>query len=245
MAGFVLRALRRLPSALAPLLETRCVSCSVPVPPGSSTLCAPCAAALARREGGFCPMCGNLTATQDEIPALCGDCLTASRPWERFIFHGAYSGLLRDLILRFKQGRELPLGCLLGGFLADHPAIGGPYDAIVPVPLHPARLRERGFNQSLELAAPLAERLGTPVLRRALVRRVRTRSQAGLNRTERGNNVRNVFEATSRVRGGRLLLVDDVATTCASLESTAKTLLDAGAAAVTVAVVARTPGLIA
>lgn len=188
-------------------------------------------------------MCGNLTATPDEDPALCGDCLTDSRPWDRFIFHGAYHGLLRELILRFKQRHELPLGRLLGGFLADHPALGGPYDAIVPVPLHPSRLRERGFNQSVELAEPLAKRLGAPVLRRALVRRARTRRQAGLGRAERGDNVRDVFDADSRVQGLRLLLVDDVATTCASLENTAKTLLSRGAASVSVAVAARTPGL--
>lgn len=186
-------------------------------------------------------MCGNLTATPDLDPALCGDCLTLSRPWERFLFHGAYHGLLRDLILRFKQRHELPLGRLLGGFLADHPALGGPYDVVVPVPLHPSRLRERGFNQSLELAKPLAERLGAPVSRGALVRLARTRPQAGLSRAERGANVRNVFDAHSLVQGRRLLLVDDIATTCASLDSAARALLDKGAASVTVVVAARTP----
>ena len=242
----VFRALRHLAACLAPLRESRCVSCATPVPsqapdnPFRAALCPACAAALTRRIAGYCTRCGNLFAQENAPPAPCADCLTTPRPWERFFFHGAYQGLLRDLILRFKSGRELALGNLLGRLLAAHPDIMHPYDAVVPMPLHPRRLRERGFNQALEAALPLAAKCGAPVMPRLLTRTGYTRPQAGLSLKERKANVRGLF-AAGDVAGMRLLLADDVATTCASLESAADTLLRAGAASVDVAVIARTP----
>jgi ComF family protein len=131
---------------------------------------------------------------------------------------------------------------MLGHFLAAHPAITGPYDALVPLPLHPRRLRERGFNQAAELAKPLAKRLGAPLDHAALRRLVVTRPQAGLSPKDRKRNVRDVFQASCSVAGRRLLIVDDIATTCASLEAAATALRNAGAASVDAAVVARTSG---
>lgn len=244
----MLRALRRLAACLAPLRESRCAACAAPVPsqalnnPFGVTICPACAASLARRSAGYCTRCGNLSASPCAPPAPCGDCLATPRPWERFFFHGAYRGLLRDLILRFKSGHELALGNLLGRLLAAHPEIAGPYDAIVPMPLHPRRLRERGFNQALEAALPLAAKCGAPAAPRLLTRTGYTHPQAGLSLKERKANVRGLFTAESAV-GMRLLLVDDIATTCASLESAANTLLRAGASSVDVAVIARTPDL--
>ncbi|MDL2210832.1 ComF family protein [Desulfovibrio sp. OttesenSCG-928-O18] len=230
--------------SLTPLLETRCESCAVPVPQNheknSRTLCPSCEALLARREGGFCSRCGNLTALTASPPAPCGDCLAKERPWDRFFFHGVYQGLLRDLILRFKAGHELPLAGLLGALLAAHPGIPAAYDAVVPLPLHVRRLRERGFNQAAELARPIARRVNAPVLA-ALARTVDTHPQAGLSLEARKSNVRNIFAPTQDIAGRRLLLVDDIATTCATLESAVTALTKAGAASVDVAVVARTP----
>ena len=238
--------LRRLAAYAAPLLEVRCASCAMPLPPGRARecpgppLCPICAAALARRAGGYCPHCGNLMEGDAVLPAPCGDCLTTPPPWGRFFFHGAYQGLLRDLILRFKNGHELPLGNLLGRLLAAHPDIEGPYDLVVPMPLHPRRLRERGFNQALEAARPLAEKLGSPLGPERLRRTGYTHPQAGLSLQKRKDNVRGLFAAVN-VAGTRLLLVDDIATTGASAQSAAAALLAAGAVAVDVAVVARTP----
>ncbi|SBW05265.1 Phosphoribosyltransferase [uncultured delta proteobacterium] len=248
----MLRFARRFAACLAPLRESRCASCATPVPlqapdtPFGATLCPSCAAALARRTAGYCTRCGNLFAQADAPPAPCGNCLAAPRPWNRFFFHGAYQGLLRDLILRFKNGHELALGNLLGRLLAAHPDIPGPpdtvspYDAIVPMPLHPRRLRERGFNQALEAALPLAAKCGAPVMPQLLGRTGYTRPQAGLSLNERKANVRGLFAAKGAA-GMRLLLADDIATTCASLESAADALLRAGASSVDVAVIARTP----
>lgn len=236
-----LDCLTRLAGWTAPLRERRCVICASPVAaaPGP-VICPACAAKLLRRKSGHCSRCGELFSHADAPPAPCGKCLATERPWERFFFHGVYRGLLRDTILRFKNGHELALAAPLGGFLAAHPEITGPYDAIVPMPLHPKRLRERGFNQALELAKPLAARLGVPLVFDRMVRTGHTHPQAGLTLKERKMNVQGLF-AANNVAGKRLLLVDDIATTCATLESAATELLRAGAAAVDVAVAARTP----
>ena len=251
---------RRFVRMLEPLRETRCPACAAPVPfvdgrhmepdhalcldrnaaPSALPLCASCAAELIRRRQGFCPRCGELFSPN--LPnALCGECLGAPRPWNRFFFHGEYRGLLRDLLLRFKNGRELALGALLGDFLATHPDITGPYDVLVPMPLHPERLRERGFNQSLEVARPLAKRLGIPLDHRLLSRVRHTRPQAGQHIDTRRENVRDVFRADARAQSKRILIVDDVATTCATLESATRTLLAVGASSVDAAVIGRTP----
>lgn len=244
--------LRLLASWLAPLLESRCASCSAPVAPGNSgrrvrnapgtpLLCSACEKPLARRIAGYCTRCGNLAPSAQSIPAPCGDCLAAARPWDRFFFHAEYHGLLRDLILRFKSGQVLALGNTLGTLLAAHPEIESRYDALVPMPLHPRKLRERGFNQALELARPLGRKLGAPLAPVLLARVGYTHPQAGLSLAERRQNVRGIFTASPGAAQRRILLVDDIATTCASLESAAKALLKAGAVSVDVAVVGRTP----
>ncbi len=237
--------LRRLVSALDPLLESRCVSCAAPIPhsmfraPGPA-LCGTCSAALVRRTGGHCSRCGDLAASPHAPPSPCGDCLAGERPWDRFHFHAAYQGLARELLLRFKNGHELPLGNALGKLLAAHPDITGSYDAVIPMPLHGCRMRERGFNQALELARPLARRLGVPLAPGLLRRTAYTYPQAGLSLEARRENVRGLFVSSDAVPL-RLLLVDDIATTCATLESAAAALKLAGAAIVDVVVFARTP----
>ena len=116
-------------------------------------------------------------------------------------------------------------------------------DAIVPVPLHSTRLRERGFNQCQELARPLSDALGVPLVPDLLLRQHPTRHQVGLSEAERVANLKSAFLSLPEVRGKRILLVDDTYTTGTTLRRAALALLDphAGAAAVDVAVVARTP----
>lgn len=226
-----------------PLLEKRCVSCAAPFTAQAkqSALCPPCAALLVRRSAGYCPRCGNILQSTHLAAAPCGNCLTTRRSWDGFFFHGEYQGLLRDLILRFKAGHELPLATVLGGFLAAHPDLCGPYDAILPLPLHPKRLRMRGFNQSAEIGAYLSRHLQAPLVCTILERVVDTRPQAELSLKERQTNVQGIFSVRRTVPGSRFLLVDDVATTCATLESAAAVLKKAGASIVDAAVIARTP----
>ncbi|MEN9879447.1 MAG: hypothetical protein RIQ55_93 [Pseudomonadota bacterium] len=113
-------------------------------------------------------------------------------------------------------------------------------DLIVPMPLHPNRLRTRGFNQAAEIARHLAKELGIPCAFDALIRVHDTPPQAGLPRDERWRNLVGAFACPSPLTANRVLLVDDVLTTGASLSACAEVLRSAGVSRVDVAVVART-----
>jgi ComF family protein len=112
-------------------------------------------------------------------------------------------------------------------------------DLIVPVPLHPKRQAERGYNQSALLARELSRQVGLPVAPAELVRTVRTRPQVGLNRDERRANIAGAFRCAGKVTDLRIVLVDDVCTTGATLEACAAELRSAGAAHVVGLTVAR------
>ncbi|WP_449243311.1 phosphoribosyltransferase family protein [Desulfovibrio sp.] len=238
----MLGRLRRGLSALG-LLESRCPACGS-LQEGPARLCPACAARLAPRLGGYCPGCGALAQDPGLPPLLCLQCSAEPRPWDRLYFHGPYEGLLRDLILRYKFARSLGLGRLLQGLALDafRPG-GGPLpELLVPVPLHPWRLLWRGYNQSLELARLLARRSGLPLAARALRRVRRTTPQTRVPGHRRRENIRDAFAADPALVGGRrVLLVDDVLTTGATLEEGARTLRRAGAARVEVLVLAKTP----
>lgn len=159
-----------------------------------------------------------------------------------------YDGPLRAIIQAFKYGGHQTLGCSLASRLADHPHLRlADVDLVVPVPLHPWRRLMRGFNQ----AERLARHLGRPVVH-ALSRRHSSVSQAGLPAEARRGNVRNAFAMASgltvgreslrrRLSGARVLIVDDVVTTGATLSACARVLRTAGVQDVRAATVARTP----
>lgn len=154
-----------------------------------------------------------------------------------------YEGVGGELIKRFKYGRDPTLSPVLGDLLftatGDPRIAGKTFDAIVPVPLHPLREREREFNQSALLATRLGKHLGLPVDH--LLRRIRdTAPQAGLDRVGRMRNLQGAFALRKPpAEGGTMLLVDDVTTTGATLDTCAAVLREAGAAEVYAVVVAR------
>ena len=181
--------------------ERRCILCHIPFSPLSGgelpadggsgqrmriPLCPACRALLRPRKGGYCPSCGELRPFPDSEPALCEACRKTPPPWEHFRFYGAYSGALKTLLLRGKFGADPAVLHLLGRFLALSCKDLPKPDAIVPVPLHSTRLRERGFNQCQELARPLSDALGVPLMPDLLLRRHPTRHQVGLSEAERG-----------------------------------------------------------
>jgi len=149
---------------------------------------------------------------------------------------------LPSLIRRHKYGLDQSLHGALAEFLGDDlPYSAAVCDVVVPVPLHRRRLWWRGFNQAALLAMTIARRLDTPVELRSLTRSRVTMPQTSKDHDERRRNVRRAFAVTSssRIRGRRVLLVDDVMTTGATVDECARVLIAAGAARVDVLTLAR------
>jgi ComF family protein len=150
----------------------------------------------------------------------------------------SYDFPLDKLMLAFKYSEKLHLANSLGDRLAQGVVVRP--DCVVAMPLHPVRLRERGFNQSLQLARRIGRQLDIPVLPHACQRVRNTPSQSALPWKERSKNMRKVFSCTAEVAGKHVAMVDDVMTTGATLNELALALLNAGASEVSAWVVART-----
>ncbi len=227
--------------------ERRCAACHEPfVPEAGEALCGRCRELLRPRTGGYCPLCGELAPWPLLPPAPCGHCLQKPPPWKGFVFYGAHDGLLRRLLIRLKFGHEPGLGRVLGALTLGRVPDGLTADVVVPVPLSGERLRRRGYNQALELAKPIVGGLGGRErrvrLRPELLRRIRPGvPQTGLSRVARRGNLAEAFAAVPEVAGLKVVLVDDVLTTGATLEAASRALLRAGAAEVFAVVCGRTP----
>ena len=239
------------------LAERRCVFCREPFEPDlagedaaffsveavkAGFLCPSCRKTFRRREAGYCPCCGEPSALEDAPCMPCASCLQKLPPWRDFLFFGIYAGPFRELVLRAKFHGGLAaldvLGRLLAGICAEHYAVTARPDVIVPMPLHAARLRERGFNQCRELARHVADVLDVPVRTDILVKKLALRPQSSLTREER-TALGQPFAAAESVEGLHVLLIDDVCTTGSTLKRAAECLLKAGAARVDAAVLAR------
>ena len=223
--------------------ERRCASCHMPYPTSFESrlaLCPKCRAEV-RFTRPLCRRCGVVLGGAS-VPgsAICGVCLIKPPPWSRMHAAGLHEGLLRELLLRAKFRADRSLCRVLGGLLAERLCEDGDTQAevILPMPLHPSRLRRRGFNQCHELAEPVSRQLRIPRLPTLARRLVATRPQTGLHREERLRNVRGAFAADSAVLGRKILLLDDTMTTGTTLRRLTECLLAAGAAEVEVAVIA-------
>jgi ComF family protein len=201
-------------------------------------LCAHCDADLPRLEGAHCPRC----ALASPAGAVCGRCLTRPPPYDATVAALAYRFPADVLVQALKFRGELALAPLLGDLLAGRVS-GKSVDLLVPVPLSPRRLRERGYNQALEIARRVAAATGLRLAPEACRRTRETSEQMGLPLAEREGNVRGAFDCPQLVGGATVAIVDDVMTTGATLAEVAAALKRAGAARVLNWVVARTfPG---
>ena len=176
--------------------------------------------------------------------ARCAACIAQPYAFERARAACIYDEASRGLILKLKHGDHQPFAPLFARWISRSaaPLLAGA-DAVAPVPLHGLRLLSRRFNQAAEIARPLARQAGLDYLPDALTRQTRTPSQGGKSARGRRLNVGKAFAVTSegrrRIKGRRILLVDDVLTTGATAEACARALIEAGARAVDLAVVAR------
>ncbi len=199
---------------------------------------------IAFLEAPVCDGCG-LPFDYDLGPgARCGACEARPRAFGRARAACLYDDASRDLILQFKHADRTDLSRLFSLWLSRAAAeLVAEADAVVPVPMHPLRLIRRRYNQAAEMARPLARRAKLAYWPGALMRKRSGESQAGKSGAGRRRNVAGAYACppgwAGRLKGKRILLVDDVMTTGATAEACAKALLKAGAASVDLAVIAR------
>ncbi|NNG02674.1 MAG: ComF family protein [Inquilinus sp.] len=230
-------------AGLDAVLPPRCLSCGAVVG-GDGALCPPCWTRLAFVGPPHCVCCGLPFPYDAGEELRCGACIRRRPAFDRARAALVYDGASRPLLLGFKHGDETHAAAPFARWMAG--AAGSLLtgaDLLVPVPLHRWRLFRRRYNQAALLAHALGRGAGRPVATDLLIRRRRTPSQGGLGRVGRAANVRGAFAVPQAVRariaGRRLLLVDDVMTTGATVEACARALRRAGAAHVDVIVLAR------
>jgi ComF family protein len=217
--------------ALEACLPNSCLLCGND---SQELLCPGCIADLPVLPPARCPGCAQPTSRGEP----CGACLAHSFHFDAAIAPYRYEFPLDRLIHALKYGGQLSLAGWFGGQLAGL-LKGRDFDRIIPLPLHAARLAERGFNQAAETARVVARRLDTP-LDTSSCRRIRaTPPQAELPLADRAGNVRGVFECAVDLSGQDILLIDDVMTSGATLSECARVLKLHGAAKVEAAVIAR------
>jgi ComF family protein len=217
----------------------RCLGCDR----AGSHYCARCAATLRPLPPPWCVSCGQPVADAGPPAPRCRACRDRPLPLRGVRSAAALEGPLRRAVHRLKYRGRSGAARVLAELLVPPaaelvPAAGAP-PLVLPVPLFPARERERGYNQAALLARPLAGRLGLPCRTDLLRRRRATAPQVGLSRAQRFENVRGAFVAGPEVAGREVLLVDDVTTTGSTLGSAAAACLAAGARAARAVTLAR------
>ncbi len=225
------------------LYPSACAVCATTIEPGTQ-LCVGCADAASRLRAPFCERCSQPFAGAITDSFTCANCHDRVLHFDAAVSAYRSRGVVRQVMHDFKYGGLLhlrkPLASWLGETLDDPRLAGRRFDCIVPVPLHPARERERGFNQADILARLLSRQIKVPV--RSLLQRIRyTTTQTQFDRHERMQNLAGAFRLRRGgvVRDLRVLLVDDVLTTGSTLSECAEVLKKAGAVSVHAATAAR------
>lgn len=212
--------------------------------PPDSPFCGHCFHLINRTTEPLCTRCGAPFAAAGARSHPCGDCTAHPPAYSRARTVGAFTGPLLEAIHLFKYRKHMPAGDLLGAMMArltyDSLSIGD-FDRIIPVPLHPEKLKERGFNQSLVLARQIGRRFAIPVDVARLKKISPGHPQVGLGRDERRRNVRGTFAVPggTTLKGLNVLLVDDVYTTGSTARECSRVLVKSGVREVAVLALAR------
>jgi ComF family protein len=235
MAAVLGAAVSRLVDLLYP---GRCIACGADLAPDhAGPLCLEHERRVVVLEDPLCDLCGKKMFAQATGELICDECRERTPHFDRAVSATLYNDVMEPLVHRYKYGMRQhlakPLARWLIAFMRRH-VDADSFDAIVPVPLHWRRYQYRGFNQAIELARPISHELGLPMITRVLRRTRYTLPQVGLGPDERRQNIKGAFTVRQpeRIKGKRLLLVDDVYTTGATLDECARTLKSAGAAEV-------------
>lgn len=206
---------------------------------GGMDLCQDCFTELPKNLN-CCYRCAEPFATVSQIPRLCGHCLSSPPAFDETVAPFLYSGSVSHLITGLKFAKQYKnarvLGILLAEYLASHTEMP---DCIVPVPLHKQRYRQRGFNQAIEVANTVSNRLKIPLDLYDCIRQKNTAHQTRLPAKQRRKNVRKAFAANKPIGYRHVALLDDVMTTGSTASELAKTLKQAGVERVDVWVCAR------
>lgn len=194
-----------------------------------------------------CPVCalpvpgGIASHETGSGGVVCGACLRHPPAFDRTLAAFSYAFPVDRLLHAFKYAGDLTLIEMLAAPLIRLASQQPVPDLLLPMPLHPSRLRERGFNQALEIARPVSRALGIPLVADACKRMRDTPTQAGLKWRERRRNVRGAFACDLDLSGKKIAVLDDVMTTGATLNEVSRILRSNGAIEVNAWVVARTP----
>lgn len=222
-----------------------CFFCKAPLEGRDSMgACPSCLQQITYIERPFCTRCGKPYAQDETYAHLCGECLTGRQYFRRARAVGYYRGVLKEALhlckYRLKRHLALPLGAIMTARLTILEEDCLP-QMVIPVPLHPRRLRARGFNQALALASAVGTHLGIPLDRYNLRRMRWTRSQVGLTGRERLLNVRQAFmlKRSEGIAGKDILLIDDIYTSGSTVNECSRVLVAAGARQVDVLTLAR------
>jgi ComF family protein len=200
---------------------------------GENVVCHSCVEELKTRRSSYCLSCGRFFETYGE-PHLCYQCLKAKPEFSRHRSCGLYRGKLKDIILLFKYHKFKILGRELAAYmnqsLAQDEALWWDLDAVVPVPLHKKRKRERGFNQSYEIAKYIARVQELELLDGVLIKKINVAPQTTLPAEQRVINNKGAYEVIDpeKIREKILLLVDDVYTTGSTLKECSSVLRKSG-----------------
>ena len=190
-----------------------------------------------------CPRCALPLPGSSPIECLCGKCQKKPPSFDRCHAPLRYEGYIAPLIAGFKFRNRLEQGKLLGQFLADHlhATVDEWPELILPVPLHKSRTRERGYNQSLEIARQLSRRFGVPVEHGLLQRSRVTAPQSNLDYKARRKNIRHAFTLAGPLTAKSVALVDDVVTTGETVAELSRLLKREGVQRIDIWALARTP----